>query len=138
MQPLCLLTPDMQNRRIIDGAFRSANAAPVPRLETNSVINLCANVRLMGLTSIIPEYFLQVLGPIADVRGGAAHGAGGRTPRRPHRRRSRSCLAVSRRGIRVRAGDRAVWPGVQCSGAAVVSGNAILAYFLLGSSAGLT
>ena len=67
-QPLCLLTPDMQNRRIIDRAFRDANAAPVPRLETNSVINLCANVRLMGLTSIIPEYFLEVLGPIADVR----------------------------------------------------------------------
>ena len=67
-QPLCLLTPDMQNRRIIDRAFRDAHAAPVPRLETNSVINLCANVRLMGLTSIIPEYFLEVLGPIADVR----------------------------------------------------------------------
>jgi DNA-binding transcriptional LysR family regulator len=58
----------MQNRRIIDRAFRAANAAPVPRLETNSVINLCANVRLMGLTSIIPEYFLEVLGPISDVR----------------------------------------------------------------------
>jgi DNA-binding transcriptional LysR family regulator len=67
-EPLCLLTPDMQNRRIIDRAFRAANASPVPRLETNSVINLCANVRLMGLASIIPEYFLEVLGPIADVR----------------------------------------------------------------------
>src|SRR6187549_55673 len=67
-QPICLLTPDMQNRRIIDRAFREANSAPVPRLETNSVINLCANVRLMGLASIIPEYFLDVLGPISDVR----------------------------------------------------------------------
>ena len=66
-QPLCLLTPDMQNRRIIDRAFRAANCAPVPRLETNSVINLCANVRLMGLASIIPEYFLDVIGPISDV-----------------------------------------------------------------------
>jgi DNA-binding transcriptional LysR family regulator len=68
LQPLCLLTPDMQNRRIVDRAFRAANASPVPRLETNSVINLCANVRLMGLASIIPEYFLEVLGPISDVR----------------------------------------------------------------------
>jgi DNA-binding transcriptional LysR family regulator len=67
-QPLCLLTSDMQNRRIVDRAFRAANSAPIPRLETNSVINLCANVRLMGLVSIIPEYFLEVLGPIADVR----------------------------------------------------------------------
>ena len=68
LQPLCLLTPDMQNRRIIDRAFRDASTAPVPRLETNSVINLCASVRLMGLASIIPEYFLEVLGPISDVR----------------------------------------------------------------------
>jgi len=67
-QPICLLTSDMQNRRIIDRAFREANSAPIPRLETNSVINLCANVRLMGLASIIPEYFLDVLGPISDVR----------------------------------------------------------------------
>ena len=67
-EPLCLLTPDMQNRRIVDRAFRAANASPVPRLETNSVINLCANVHLMGLVSIIPEYFLEIMGPISDVR----------------------------------------------------------------------
>jgi len=67
-EPLCLLTPDMQNRRIIDRAFRSANVSPIPRLETNSVINLCANVHLMGLASIIPEYFLEVMGPISDVK----------------------------------------------------------------------
>jgi DNA-binding transcriptional LysR family regulator len=67
-EALCLLTPDMQNRRIIDRAFRDANCAPVPRLETNSVINLCANVHLMGLASIIPEYFLEVIGPVSDVR----------------------------------------------------------------------
>jgi DNA-binding transcriptional LysR family regulator len=67
-QPLCLLTPDNQNRRIVDRAFRSANTAPVPRLETNSVVNLCATVHLMGLVSVIPEYFLEVIGPISDVR----------------------------------------------------------------------
>ncbi len=67
-EPLCLLTPDNQNRRIVDRAFRTAGAAPAPRLETNSVINLCANVRLSGLASVIPEYFLEVLGPMADVR----------------------------------------------------------------------
>ncbi len=67
-EPLCLLTPDNQNRRIIDRAFRAVECAPIPRLETNSVINLCANVHLMGLASIIPEYFLEVLGPISDVR----------------------------------------------------------------------
>src|SRR5262249_55212975 len=44
--PLSLLTPNIQNRRIIDRAFRAANAKPTPRLETNSVINLCSNVHL--------------------------------------------------------------------------------------------
>ena len=67
-EPLCLLTPENQNRRIIDRAFRAASCAPIPKLETNSVINLCANVHLMGLASIVPEYFLKVLGPISDVR----------------------------------------------------------------------
>jgi DNA-binding transcriptional LysR family regulator len=67
-EPLCLLTPDNQNRRIIDRAFRAAGCSPIPKLETNSVINLCANVRLSKLASVIPEYFLDVLGPIADVR----------------------------------------------------------------------
>ena len=66
-EPLCLLTSDMQNRRIIDRAFRAVGMQPVPRLETNSVINMCANVRLMGLTSIVPEYFLEVLGPLTDM-----------------------------------------------------------------------
>jgi DNA-binding transcriptional LysR family regulator len=66
-QPLCLLTPDMQNRRIIDRAFRAANASPIPRVESNSVINLISNVHLMGMVSVIPEYFLSVLGPMAGI-----------------------------------------------------------------------
>jgi DNA-binding transcriptional LysR family regulator len=67
-EPLCLLTRDNQNRRIIDRAFRAAGCAPVPRLETNSVVNLCANVRISKLAGVIPEYFLEVLGPISAVR----------------------------------------------------------------------
>src|SRR3990170_5902405 len=61
-EPLCLLTPNMQNRRIIDRAFETAKCHPSPRLETNSVINLCSNVRLMGLASIMPQYILEILG----------------------------------------------------------------------------
>jgi DNA-binding transcriptional LysR family regulator len=60
--PLGLLTANMQNRRIIDRAFHSADCHPAPALETNSVINLCSNVRLMGLASIMPQYILDVLG----------------------------------------------------------------------------
>jgi DNA-binding transcriptional LysR family regulator len=67
-EPLCLLTPDMQNRRIIDRAFKAAQANPIPRVESNSVINLISNVHLMGMASVIPEYFLSVLGPMSDMR----------------------------------------------------------------------
>ncbi len=67
-EPLCLLTPNMQNRRIIDRAFETAKCHPMPRLETNSVINLCSNVRLMGLASIMPQYVLEVLGNVSGIK----------------------------------------------------------------------
>jgi DNA-binding transcriptional LysR family regulator len=67
-EPLCLLTANMQNRRIIDQAFIAANCHPTPRLETNSIVNLVASVRLTGLASIMPEYFLCVLGPMEGIK----------------------------------------------------------------------
>ena len=67
-EPLCLLTPNMQNRRIIDRAFALADAHPSPRLETNSIMNLLASVKSMGLSSIMPEYFINVLGHLEGVR----------------------------------------------------------------------
>lgn len=60
--PLCLLTPNMQNRRIIDGIFKSLDCNPRPQLETNSVINLCAHVRSGRVSSIVPKTLIQVLG----------------------------------------------------------------------------
>ena len=66
-EPLCLLTPNMQNRRIIDRAL-AVNAHPSPRLETNSIMNLLSSVRSMGLASIMPEYFIHVLGRLEGVR----------------------------------------------------------------------
>jgi DNA-binding transcriptional LysR family regulator len=67
-EPLCLLTSNMQNRRIIDRAFETANCHPVPHLETNSVINLCSNVRLMGLASVMPQYVVEVLGTVSGIK----------------------------------------------------------------------
>jgi DNA-binding transcriptional LysR family regulator len=51
--PLCLLTPDMQHRRIVDAAFAAAGATPNPVVETNSVSTLIAHVRsgLSGITA---------------------------------------------------------------------------------------
>lgn len=67
-EPLCLLTPNMQNRRIVDKAFSTANTHPTPRLETNSIMNLLSSVKSMGLSSIMPEYFIEVLGALEGVR----------------------------------------------------------------------
>jgi DNA-binding transcriptional LysR family regulator len=60
--PLCLLTPDMQNRRIIDGIFRSVDAAPNPAMETNSIFNLCSHVASGLWSSIVPVQLLQFFG----------------------------------------------------------------------------
>ncbi|EKV32636.1 Hydrogen peroxidase [Caenispirillum salinarum AK4] len=59
--PLCLLTPDMQNRRIVDAAFRMADRSVAPALETNSVINLLTNARLGPYASVVPGPLLTVL-----------------------------------------------------------------------------
>lgn len=60
--PLCLLTPDMQNRRIIDGIFRSVGAAPVPAVETNSIFNLCSHAAAGHWSSIVPRPLLLFFG----------------------------------------------------------------------------
>src|SRR6202453_1775066 len=66
--PLCLLTPDMQNRRIIDGLLRSAGAAPSPTLESNSMIVLFAHVRTGKWASIMPSKLAETLGLTDNVR----------------------------------------------------------------------
>ena len=59
---LCLLTPDMQNRRIIDGIFRSVGAQPRPAIETNSVFNLCTHAGIQGMSSIVSLQLLEFFG----------------------------------------------------------------------------
>jgi DNA-binding transcriptional LysR family regulator len=66
--PLCLLTPDMQNRRIIDSTFAQAGRCPVPEVESNSVLNLCAFVQAGELFSVLPDCFLSVLGQRSGLR----------------------------------------------------------------------
>jgi DNA-binding transcriptional LysR family regulator len=66
--PLCLLTPDMQNRRIIDGLLRSAGREPSPTLESNSMIVLFAHVRTGKWASIMPAKLAETLGLTENVR----------------------------------------------------------------------
>jgi DNA-binding transcriptional LysR family regulator len=59
---LCLLTEDMQNRRIIDGIFRSVGHAPRPAIETNSIFNLCSHAGIQGVSSIVSLQLLEFFG----------------------------------------------------------------------------
>ncbi|MDK9697965.1 MAG: LysR family transcriptional regulator [Siculibacillus sp.] len=60
--PLCLLTPDMQNRRIIDHAFATAGARAEARLESNSIMVLAAHVRTGRWSSVMPRILAEALG----------------------------------------------------------------------------
>ena len=61
-RPLCLLTPDMQHRRIIDAALRSAGAAAHPRVEADSITALLAFAR-DGWSSVVATTWLGPDGP---------------------------------------------------------------------------
>jgi DNA-binding transcriptional LysR family regulator len=60
--PLCLLTPDMQNRRIIDNLLHAAGGRPEPTLESNSMIVLFSHVRTGRWASVMPEKLADTLG----------------------------------------------------------------------------
>ncbi len=59
--PLCLLTQDMQNRRILDMAFHSAGAEVRPHLETNSLITLWSSLRFGHWSTVLPSTFRLVM-----------------------------------------------------------------------------
>ncbi|MET3914717.1 DNA-binding transcriptional LysR family regulator [Variovorax sp. OAS795] len=52
--PLCLLTPDMHNRSIIDQALREADTVVEPAIETNSVLTLALAVLAGSVSSVLP------------------------------------------------------------------------------------
>lgn len=66
--PLCLLTSDMQNRRIIDKLLRSAGAEPAPTLQSNSMIVLFAHVRTGRWASVMPAKLAETLGLTETLR----------------------------------------------------------------------
>ncbi|MCO5146212.1 MAG: LysR family transcriptional regulator [Aquamicrobium sp.] len=66
--PLCLLTPDMQNRRIIDQHLAAANVSARPTLESNSMILLYAHIRTGKWSSIMPLNLAETLGLIEPIR----------------------------------------------------------------------
>ena len=66
--PLCLLTPDMQNRRIIDRLLKSAGGESRPTLESDSMILLYSHVRTGRWASVMPAKLAETLGLTDTIR----------------------------------------------------------------------
>jgi DNA-binding transcriptional LysR family regulator len=66
--PLCLLTPDMQNRRIIDRLIQSAGGESRPTLESDSMILLFSHVRTGRWASVMPAKLAETLGLTDTIR----------------------------------------------------------------------
>jgi DNA-binding transcriptional LysR family regulator len=66
--PLCLLTPDMQNRRIIDQHLAEAGASVRPTLESNSMIVLFSHIRTGKWASIMPLNLAETFGFAEPIR----------------------------------------------------------------------
>jgi DNA-binding transcriptional LysR family regulator len=79
---LCLFTPEMQNRRIINRNFMEAGMAPVVAIEANSTLVLVANVVAGDWVTILPTDLAAFLAPghpvkVIPLAGGvAAHTVG--------------------------------------------------------------
>ena len=59
--PLCLLAPDMQNRRIMDRIMHSVGAQFRTTLQSNSQVTLIAHVLQGPWSTILPEHLVHTL-----------------------------------------------------------------------------
>ncbi len=59
-QPLCLLTSDMQNRRIVNQHLAEAGAAVTPQVESNSSIALVSHVLTGRWGSVVPTKLAEM------------------------------------------------------------------------------
>jgi DNA-binding transcriptional LysR family regulator len=66
--PLCLLTPDMQNRRIIDRLLNRTGTESRPMLESDSMILLFSHVRTGRWASVMPAKLAETLGLTETLR----------------------------------------------------------------------
>lgn len=67
-EPLCLLSGDMQNRRIIDYIFAEVGVTARARIETNSFVCILTHVRAAHWSSIVPHTYVNAFGVMPDLR----------------------------------------------------------------------
>ncbi len=66
-EPLCLLSEDMQNRRILNGIAASVKLTIRPLVVSNSFLAVCSHIRNGLWCSIVPHTFLYVFGDKSDL-----------------------------------------------------------------------
>lgn len=66
--PLCLLTADMQNRRIVAQHLAEAGVAVAPQVESNSTIALIAHVMTGRWASVLPKSLADLLATAGTLR----------------------------------------------------------------------
>jgi DNA-binding transcriptional LysR family regulator len=66
-QRLCLLTPEMHNRTIVDATFRQLGISVQPVIETNSILTLGLTVLVGEVYSILPGALVAVLRGYAEL-----------------------------------------------------------------------
>jgi len=103
-RPLCLLTLDMQNRRILNQHMADAGTAAAPRLASNSVLVLAAHVRAGGWETILPHTTAALFASDGHLRAlpvvapEASHLIGlVAEPREPHSPTVEALLAAARK-----------------------------------------
>lgn len=66
-QRLCLLSNDMQNRRILDNLAASLSLTLRPMVVSNSFLGVCAHLRQEDFASIVPHTFRHLFGGTPDL-----------------------------------------------------------------------
>ena len=92
--PLCLLTPDMQNRRIIDQHLAEAGVQVRPTLESNSMIVLFSHIRTGKWSSIMPLNLAETFGFAEPIRAIPIVEPDASHTGRPGRRAARAAYAA--------------------------------------------
>lgn len=65
---LCLLPSHMHERQIIDSAFAAVGKAPMPQIESDSIVNLAFHTMFSGLVTVVPSHFALVVGGFPGAR----------------------------------------------------------------------
>ncbi|OLP59606.1 LysR family transcriptional regulator [Xaviernesmea oryzae] len=110
---LCLLTADMQNRRIINAHMAQAGVSAHPTLESNSMIVLFSHIRTGKWASVMPRNVAESFGFSEEIRmipiiePEAEHMVGlVATHREPHTPLVSALLHAARSGVAASAFDR--------------------------------